>query len=86
MSNENVKPVSRIDYLRMATDIVSAYVGNNKVDRSDIPALINGVFGSLHNLDGGTVELQRTAPKPAISVRKSVTPDYIVWSSPTLAG
>jgi len=78
MSDESVKTVSRIDYLRMATDIVAAYVGNNKVDRSDIPALINGVFDSLHNLEGGTVEHQRTVPKPAISVRKSVTPDYIV--------
>jgi len=78
MSDESVKTVSRIDYLRMATDIVSAYVGNNKVDRSDIPALIHGVFDSLHNLDGGTVDLERAAPKPAISVRKSVTPDYIV--------
>jgi len=78
MSDETAKTVSRIDYLRMATDIVSAYVGNNKVDRSNIPALINGVFDSLNNLDGGTVDLQRTAPKPAVSVRKSVTPDYIV--------
>ena len=44
----------------------------------DRTALINEVHGALLKVGGGTVEMPAEAPKPAISVKRSVTPDYII--------
>jgi predicted transcriptional regulator len=65
-------------YIELAADIVSAYVSNNSVPSADLPSLINEVHGALLRVGGGTVEVPAEAPKPAISVKRSVTPDYIV--------
>ena len=65
-------------YIELAADIVSAYVSNNSVPSADLPSLINEVHGALLKVGGGTVEMPAEAPKPAISVKRSVTPDYII--------
>mgnify|MGYP002527740966 CR=1 FL=1 len=63
--------------LRMTAEVVSAYVGNNTLTTAKIPDVINTVFGTLRTLDGnGGVRAER--PKPAVPIRKSVTPDFIV--------
>ena len=64
--------------LRMAVDIVAAYVGNNSVPASQVPDVINTVYGSLTSLNGTTSDSQAEPPKPAVSVRRSVHPDYLV--------
>jgi predicted transcriptional regulator len=66
------------DLLRMTTDVVAAYLGKNEVAAEQIPEVINTVFGSLRDLEGGAVEIKAEPPKPAVSIRKSVAPDYIV--------
>ncbi len=65
------------DVLRMAVDIVAAYVANNTVPASQVPEVINTIYHSLNSLDGGSDAAPEPA-KPAVSVRRSVTPDYIV--------
>nr|CAM74683.1 Transcriptional regulatory protein [Magnetospirillum gryphiswaldense MSR-1] len=70
--------ISHDDILRMAVDVVSAYVSNNPLPAGQIPEIINTVYNSLAALDGAPVETKSEAPKPAISVKKSVHPDYIV--------
>ncbi len=65
------------DVLRMAVDIVAAYVANNTVPAGQVPEVINTVYNSLNSLDGGPEAAPEPA-KPAVSVRRSVTPDYIV--------
>lgn len=65
-------------YIELAADIVSAYVSNNSVPSAELPSLINDVHGALLKVAGGFVEPQAEAPKPAISVKKSITPDYII--------
>ena len=62
----------------MTTDVVAAYVGKNDLPADQIPAVINTVFGSLRDLDGSSGEVKAEPPKPAVSVRKSVAPDFIV--------
>ena len=62
----------------LTTDVVSSYVRNNSVPRAELPNLINEVHTALLRVGGGTVEVPVEAPKPAIPVKKSVTPDYIV--------
>ena len=59
-------------------DIVSAYVSNNSVAAGDIPNLINQVHSALIRVSGGQSEVQTEPLKPAISVKKSITPDHIV--------
>lgn len=61
----------------LTADIVSAHVSNNSVAVSDLPLLIQNVFGALSGLGGAAVVV---APKqePAVSIRSSIKPDYIV--------
>ena len=78
MNEEIVDSVSRDDVLRMAVDIVAAYVSSNQVSAGQIPELIHGVFESMNALDGPPAELGTALQKPATSIRKSITPEYLI--------
>ena len=78
MGEERTPEVSRQDLLRMAADIVAAYVSQNDIDSARIPGTIALVFEALRELTDGTAENLQEARKPAVSVRRSLTPDYIV--------
>jgi predicted transcriptional regulator len=62
---------------RLATQIVSAHVANNSVAVSDLPGLIAQVYGALDKL-GQPTEPVIARPEPAVPIRKSVTPDYVI--------
>src|SRR6201993_3668349 len=65
------------DLLALTTEIVAAHVSNNTVSVGDLPQLINQVYNSLANI--GTVPpAPAERPQPAVPVKKSVYPDYIV--------
>ena len=65
------------DLLTLTTEIVAAHVSNNTVALGDLPQLINQVYSSLANI--GTAPVAPVArPQPAVSIKKSVQPDYIV--------
>jgi predicted transcriptional regulator len=66
------------DNIELAAEIVSAYVSNNSVPVADLPNLIAEVHAALRTVTNGTVETPVEPPKPAVPVRKSVTPDFIV--------
>lgn len=72
--NNNEQPN---DLLALTTEIVAAHVSNNTVAPSDLPQLINQVYNSLANI-GGTPAMPVARPQPAVSVKKSVHPDYII--------
>lgn len=78
MNEEISDRASRDDVLRMAVDVVAAYVSNNQISSGQISEVINSVYGSLIALDGTPYEDSSELLKPAISIRKSVTPDHIV--------
>ena len=65
------------DLLALTTEIVAAHVSNNTVTLNDLPQLINQVYNSLANI-GTTASAPAARPQPAVSVKKSVQPDYIV--------
>jgi predicted transcriptional regulator len=65
------------DLLALTTEIVAAHVSNNTVALGDLPQLINQVYNSLANI-GVTPAVPAARPQPAVSVKKSVQPDYIV--------
>jgi predicted transcriptional regulator len=66
------------NYIELAADIVSAYVSNNSVPSGDLPSLISDVHSALLKVAAGGVEAPAEAPKPAVPLKKSVTPDYII--------
>jgi predicted transcriptional regulator len=63
--------------ITLTADIVSAHVANNSVAVSDLPMLIGNVHGALTGL-GGAAPAPEPAPIPAVTVRASIKPDYIV--------
>jgi predicted transcriptional regulator len=65
------------DLLALTTEIVAAHVSNNSVAVGDLPQLINQVYHSLANI-GSLPAAPAERPQPAVPVRKSVHPDYIV--------
>jgi predicted transcriptional regulator len=65
------------DLVDLCTDIVSAYVSNNSVSQTDLAKLITDVYGALSGLSGQQMPAAE-ARKPAVSIKRSVTPDYIV--------
>jgi predicted transcriptional regulator len=65
------------ELIGLTTDIVSAYVSNNPVPAAELPALIASVSDSLGKL-GKPDEQQPELPKPPISIKKSVTSDYLI--------
>jgi len=67
-----------LNFVELAADIVSAYVSNNSVASSELPQLIGDIHTALVRVAGGAAEAPAEAPKPAVSVKKSVTPDFIV--------
>ncbi len=65
--------------IELASQIVAAYVGRNTVEQTDLPKLINTVHRALEQAaNGGTVKDETPEMKPAVNVRKSVTPDYLI--------
>jgi predicted transcriptional regulator len=65
-------------YIELTADIVSAYVSNNTVSAGEIPGLINQVHSALIRVSGGQTEAPAEPLKPAVSVKKSITPEHIV--------
>lgn len=66
------------EIVELTADIVAAYVSNNAVAASDISGLISDVHKALvATSTGGAVE-EVEPQKPAVSVRRSITPDYII--------
>jgi predicted transcriptional regulator len=72
--------VATSDPIELATEIMVAFVANNAVPRADLPALFEGLHSALKRLaDGGEVAPAAIdPPTPAVSIRKSVTPDYLI--------
>ena len=63
--------------ITLTADIVAAHVSNNSVAVSDLPILIQNVHGALANL-GTPVPEPEVKQVPAVSVRASIRPDYLV--------
>jgi predicted transcriptional regulator len=63
--------------ITLTSDIVAAHVSNNSVTVDDLPNLISSVYGALASL-GQVPVTEEPRPEPAVSIRASVKPDYIV--------
>jgi predicted transcriptional regulator len=66
------------NYIELAADIVSAYVSNNSVPSSELPALIHEVHNALLRVTSGAAPVVVEALKPAVPTKKSITDDFII--------
>ena len=75
LTDTNVAPNQ--DFLDCTVDIVSAYVEKNALSPADVPKLVRDVHAALSGLHAaaGPTEVAAT---PAVSIRKSITPDYLI--------
>lgn len=64
--------------MELAAHIVSAYVSNNTVPAADLPALIGEVHATLERIARGDDEQVVEQVKPAVAVKRSISPDYII--------
>ncbi len=62
----------------LTADIVAAYVGNNVVPVAELPNLIQSVHAAISAAAASSVEESKEELKPAVPVRRSVTPDYLI--------
>ena len=74
---QNIENDMNETLITLTSDIVAAHVSNNNVPLEDLPALITNVYGALAGL-GGVEPVLEEKPEPAVSVRASIKPDYIV--------
>ncbi len=65
------------ELLTLTTEIVSSHVANNSVAVNDLPTLIGNVFATLSSL-GSAPAPEAPKQEPAVSVRASIKPEYIV--------
>jgi predicted transcriptional regulator len=64
--------------IELAADIISAYVRKNAVRPADLPGLIAEVHGALVRVSAGADPVVVEAQKPAVPIKKSVFPDFII--------
>ena len=69
---------NELDLTSLTADIVSAYVAHNALTGDKLPDLIGSVYGALSRASLQVVEPEKVELKPAVAIKKSVTPDYIV--------
>ena len=66
------------NYVELTAEVVSAFVAHNSIQRSDIPELIAAVHESLASLGQHKSAPEAQRPAPAVSIKKSVSPDYLI--------
>jgi predicted transcriptional regulator len=75
--NEDSNILNKAHLLKLTTEILCAYLANNRIPESELTALTRTVFASLASLSG-TTDVLGSARAPAVPIKKSVTDDFII--------
>jgi len=78
MADPAAPKVAEDELLRMTAEVVSAYVSNNTLATGQLGDVIQSVYNSLRTLEGQAAEAPSEPLRPAVPVRKSVTPEYLI--------
>ncbi|MEE8171426.1 MAG: MucR family transcriptional regulator, partial [Alphaproteobacteria bacterium] len=78
MPEANENNVNGNDLLRMTAKIVASYVSNNSLTADQVPEIVRTVSTVLKQIEQGEDGPNKAAGKPAVPIRRSVTPDYII--------
>lgn len=71
-------PAQEVDLVELSTEIVCAYVSHNAISPADLPKVIADIHTALKGLRGAEAPQPAEELRPAVPVRKSVAPDYII--------
>jgi predicted transcriptional regulator len=72
------KEMGQPNYIGLAAEIVAAYVSKNAVPIPELPALIGNVHSALAEAVQGKTEQLQEEIRPAVPIKKSITPDFII--------
>jgi predicted transcriptional regulator len=75
---KGMEDMAKHDLVGLTAEIVSAYVSNNTVVAADLPVLIGDIHQALSRATSNAAPMEREELRPAIAVKRSVTPDYII--------
>ncbi len=78
MAEQNEPEVASDDLLRMTTQIASAFVSSQPVDNSELKPLIETIHSTLAALANGKQDKRQNNLKPAVPIKRSITPDYLI--------
>jgi predicted transcriptional regulator len=78
MADPAAPKVAEDELLRMTAEVVAAYVSNNTLATAQLADVIHAVYNSLRMLEGQVAEPPPEPLKPAVPIRKSITPEYLV--------
>lgn len=79
MNEENQNnDTTDLSLMELTTKVAAAYLGNNTIPSSQISEVINTIHDALTKLSGPEEEAEPEPQKPAVPIRRSVTPDYII--------
>lgn len=76
--DKDLDNMEREEVVRLTADVIAAYVSNNEVSPTELPELIRSVHAALGGIGGAEAAQPAEKQKPAVPVKRSVTPDYIV--------
>src|SRR5262249_35826727 len=79
MIEQSPNKVAEEQLLRMTAEVVAAYVRNNTLPTAQVAEVINAVYLSLRSLEAKSPEGKPERLKPAVPIRKSIAPDYLIW-------
>jgi len=78
MADPAAPKMAEDELLRMTAEVVSAYVSNNTLATGQLGDVIQSVYNSLRTLEGQAAESPSEPLRPAVPIRKSVTPEYLI--------
>lgn len=78
MPSHDADVVKTDDLFKLTSDIVAAYVSNNQLPVGDLPSVIKSVHITLSSLTGASIGEIPTNQKPAVPVKKSITPEFLI--------
>lgn len=77
-TNQTNQTNGGLDVMGMVTDIVSAYISNNTIEPTELPAFVQLVKRSLISLNSNPSFALASRSEPAVPIEESVQPDYII--------
>src|SRR5882757_805589 len=66
--------------IKLAAEIVAAFVSNNPLPKGELPSLIHAVHMAVVSLGAGpeSAQPQIEVKEPAVPIRKSITADFLI--------
>src|SRR5258707_1490469 len=78
MADQAAPKMAEDELLRMTAEVVSAYVSTDALRTAQLADVIQSVYNSLRTLDGQATEAPSEPLRPAVPIRKSVTPEFLI--------